>query len=40
MRGGLDMGDSMLLSNQDKEILNKIISENLEISKKSGLPFF
>jgi len=40
MRGSLDLGDSMLLCDQDKQIINKIIENNLEVARKSGLPFF
>lgn len=40
MRGGLTYGEAMQLSFQDREAINGIIKENLETTKKSGLPFF
>jgi hypothetical protein len=40
MMGGLNYEDAMLLSNTDRELISKIIKDNLETSKKSGMPFF
>jgi hypothetical protein len=40
MRGGLDYNDAMLLSLDDRKIIGKIVKDNLETSKKSGMPFF
>lgn len=40
MRGGLNYSDAMMLSHQDREIISKIVEDNLETTKKSGLPFF
>jgi glutamate formiminotransferase len=40
MRGGLDYNDAMLLSLDDRKIIGKIVKDNLENSKKSGMPFF
>jgi hypothetical protein len=40
MRGGLSYSDAMLLSVEDRKIINEIIKDNLETSKKSGMPFF
>ncbi len=40
MRGGLSYDDAMLLGQQDRELISKIIKENMETTKKSGLPFF
>jgi len=40
MRGGLSYEDCMFLSNQEREIIGKIIGDNMETTKKSGLPFF
>ena len=40
MRGALSYSDGMLLSRTDQEIINKIIKDNLETTKKSNLPFF
>jgi len=40
MRGGITYDEAMQLSFSEREIINKIVKENLETSKKSGLPFF
>jgi len=40
MRGGLTYDESMLLSQTERELINKIIKDNLETTKKSKLPFF
>ncbi len=40
MRGSINYSDGMLLSRIDREIINNIIKDNLETTKKSQLPFF
>jgi hypothetical protein len=40
MRGGISFEEAYYLTPEDKEIISKIIKENLETTKKSGLPFF
>ena len=40
MRGSIDYSDGMMLSRIDREIINNIIKDNLETTKKSQLPFF
>ena len=40
MRGGLTYDQAMSLSLQDRELISLLIKENLETTKKSGLPFF
>ena len=40
MRGGLSYDDAMMLSAAERDMINKLIEENLETTKKSGLPFF
>lgn len=40
MRGSISYSDGMLLSFQDRVIINKIIKDNLETTQKSKLPFF
>lgn len=40
MRGAISYDDAMLLSEQDREIINKIIKDNLETTEKTRLPFF
>jgi hypothetical protein len=40
MRGGLSYADALLLSQDERKIVSKIIEDNMETTKKSGLPFF
>ena len=40
MRGGISYEDAMMLSKTEKELINKIIEDNMEATKKSGMPFF
>lgn len=40
MRGGATYNDVMNMSSVEREMINKLIDENLETCKKSGLPFF
>jgi hypothetical protein len=40
MRGGLSYDDAMCLSQQERELISKIVKDNMETTKKSGLPFF
>jgi len=40
MRGGLTYNEAMNLGHHERDIVSKIVKENLETTKKSGLPFF
>jgi hypothetical protein len=40
MRGGMRYEDIMNLSYKETELVNSMIEENLETTKKSKLPFF
>jgi hypothetical protein len=40
MRGGVTYDDVMALSSVERTIIVDIINENLETTKKSGLPYF
>ena len=40
MRGGITYAEAMELGLQEREIISKIIKDNLETAKKSGMPFF
>ena len=40
MRGGVTYNDAMMLSSMERELINSIIKENMEVTKKSGLNFF
>ena len=40
MRGGISLDEAYTMSFDDRRIVSSIIKENLETTKKSGLPFF
>lgn len=40
MRGSITFDQAMMMSHKDKQIASNIIKENLEIAKKTGMPFF
>jgi len=40
MRGGVSYEEAMFMSYEDREIVGRIIKENLTTTKESGLPFF
>jgi len=40
MRGGLTYNEGMALSYAEREQIAELIKENLETTKKSGLPYF
>jgi len=40
MRGGLTYDESIMLSFHEREIINNIIKSNMEITQKTGTPFF
>jgi hypothetical protein len=40
MRGGVTYDEAIQMSQSERGIINEIIKENLETTKKSGLPFF
>lgn len=40
MRGGLSFTEAFSLSPEDREIISKIIEDNLETAKSSQMPFF
>lgn len=40
MRGGLSYDQALQLSTAEREIVGKLIKDNMETTKKSGLPFF
>lgn len=40
MRGSISLDEAYMMSPEDREICGTIIGENLETTKKSGLPFF
>ena len=40
MRGGLTYDQAMVLGVNERRLINTLIKENLETTKKSGLPFF
>jgi hypothetical protein len=40
MRGGLAYEQALQLSVSERKAINELIKENLDTTKKSGLPFF
>jgi hypothetical protein len=40
MRGGIGYDDAMMLTQEERGIVSKLIKENLDVTKKSGIPFF
>jgi hypothetical protein len=40
MRGGVSYVQSLQLSYDERSTINKIIKDNLETTKKTGLPYF
>lgn len=40
MRGGVSLSEVYDFGPEDREIVKKIVDDNLETTKKSGLPFF
>jgi hypothetical protein len=40
MRGGLGYEEAFMIDVTDRELIAAIVKENLETTKKSGLPFF
>ena len=40
MRGGITYTEAMFLSPSERDLIGKLVKENLETTKKSGLPFF
>jgi hypothetical protein len=40
MRGGISYDDAMMLSSMERDLIDNIIKDNMEVTKKSGLAFF
>lgn len=40
MRGGISYQEAMNMNMHEREIINDLIKENLETTKKTQLPFF
>jgi hypothetical protein len=40
MRGGLTYDEAMQLGQVERDLINELVKDNLETTKKSGLPFF
>jgi hypothetical protein len=40
MRGGVTYSEALNMTNSERLLINKIVEENIETTKKSGLPFF
>lgn len=40
MRGSVTIDDAYAMSIEDREIVGNLVKENLETTKKTGMPFF
>jgi hypothetical protein len=40
MRGSISLDEAFMLSAEDRALIGDIIKENMETTKKSGMPFF
>jgi len=40
MRGGVSYEDVMNMSYEDRKVINELVEQNLETTKKTQLPFF
>ena len=40
MRGAVSLDEGFSLSHEDRSLIGDIITDNMETTKKSGLPFF
>lgn len=40
MRGSITYDDAVMLSYEERNMIGKLIKDNLEVTKESGLPFF
>lgn len=40
MRGGITYNEAMNLSHSERVMISELIKDNLETTKKSGLPFY
>ena len=40
MRGGITYDQVLLLSNSERSMISELAKDNMETTKKSGLPFF
>lgn len=40
MRGGMSLDEGFSTSYEDRQLLNDLIKENLETTKKTQMPFF
>ena len=40
MRGSISYSESLMLDVDEREIIGKLIKDNLETTKESGMPFF
>ena len=40
MRGGMSWNEALVLSPDERTIVSQLVKENMDTTKKSGLPFF
>lgn len=40
MRGGITLDEAFMMEPTDRKLISDMVKENLETTKKSGLPYF
>jgi hypothetical protein len=40
MRGGISLDDAFAIAYEERKIIGDVIADNLETTKKTGMPFF
>lgn len=40
MRGSISIDEAFLLSHEDRNVINKIIEDNIKVTNETKLPFF
>lgn len=40
MRGGLSYDEALYLGTQERELIGKLIKENMKTTKETGMPYF
>jgi len=40
MRGSISLDEGFAMSYKDREMIGKIVKDNMKVTKESGLPFF
>ena len=40
MRGGMSLDEAWSIGYQERELINEMVKDNLDVTSESGLPFF